>query len=209
MDKYVVVHVKQTGGRTLIDIWKRKFREQHVLVEGNHNPTIGFYKPLRTTRKPNKYIIIQGHFSIARYTHLNRPTITFLRNPLSRFLSNWMRSSRKRKAGHPDPIYRAWLEKDFSIYDWMQIQANCYTLTYFPGKHPEDIDFVGFVEEYETSIRRLSNFMGTELPEIIIKGKGPKKPELNKRLLTEFNRLNKLDIEFYEEARRIHNGRFL
>jgi len=197
MKKFIYVHIQKTAGTSLKDIFKIAYGEDRIY----HDMTfkygmVGklFSKIEKCDRivpnfNPRKFDIIIGHFTIKKYWHLNRPFITFLRDPVERVVSAYS-IWRKAKENFDKPIA-----------EYARICPNM--MTKMVGGNLENFEFVGIVERYGESMIRLERLLGRSLNQGIrsnvTKRKYPKYiPTRDDRV--EIRAFNKMDIELYLEA---------
>lgn len=110
------------------------------------------------------YDVIHGHFYRDKYDFMacEKRYITFLRDPVSRTLSNYFYIKRNLDRAHPDALIVNKL--GFSLEEYVQ-HPDCRNLQsqYLQSETLDEFEFVGITEDYDFSIDRLNSLLGIEL----------------------------------------------
>lgn len=151
------------------------------------------------------YSVIHGHFYKDKYDFLDveKRYITFMRDPVSRVLSNYHYLTRNVNRKNPDSLIVNKL--GFSLEEFIQ-HPDCRNVQsqYLRSETLNDFDFVGIVEEYNESLKKLNNMFGIELlngamenvNETAVKGY-----EVPERVVNLIKNCNLEDLRLYEKAK--------
>jgi hypothetical protein len=116
------------------------------------------------TKTQLDFDVIHGHFYRDKYDFLGpeRRYITFLRDPISRTLSNYFYLKRNLDRANPDALIVNKL--GFSLREYIQ-HPDCRNLQsqYLKTTTLDEFEFVGITEEYNSSINRLNSALGLQL----------------------------------------------
>ncbi len=137
---------------------------------------------------------ITGHYPATRYREIfpNAPIVTFLRDPVERVISEYYHFRK-------DPGYNKSLKQHYRHKKNQNIQSRS-----LDGLTLSDIDFVGFTECYEASLKFFNTQFNTQLSsQEINKGNYRDKNTLgvSAREMQEIAGLNQLDVELYARAK--------
>jgi len=130
-----------------------KKRQQSLAnAKKNKNPT------------QSNFDVIHGHFYRDKYDFLDpgKRYITFLRDPVSRTLSNYFYLKRNLERENPDALIVNKL--GFSLREYIQ-HPDCRNLQsqYLKTNTLAEFEFVGITEEYNSSIDKLNATLGIDL----------------------------------------------
>lgn len=109
--------------------------------------------------------IIHGHFYRDKYNFIEQKKtyITFMRDPVSRILSNYFYLKRNLDRANPDALIVNKL--GFSLEEYIQ-HPDCRNLQsqYLKTNTLDEFEFVGVTEEYNSSINKLNATLGLKIP---------------------------------------------
>lgn len=160
----VFVHIPKTGG-TSIRIALERAASHHRILRDYQGHSIGSSDLAPVQDKEGQVsgfrehfsdasgILLSGHFPASRYwPFFNAESfVTFLRHPVDRVLSSyaaWVKNGRWRGSF-----------EEFIALPTMGKRLS----TYLIGADLDAFGFIGFTEEFDASVRILSEFVGTEL----------------------------------------------
>ena len=92
IDKFISIHIPKTAGSSFWEIIRNNCHKDAVM--DGHNV---FWYLFTDTLQYEKYAIIHGHFTVEKYSYLNRPQITIMREPIERVISEyfWLKETVK------------------------------------------------------------------------------------------------------------------
>lgn len=130
--EFTFVHIPRTGGTTFGRILETHF-DGVIHDDGDpKNPT-----------RFEDYPIIWGHFVADKYKHLNRPLISFLRDPVERAISDY--------------YFFHYAFPGLNVRE--HAKKRCNRLTKYI-KDINDFAFIGIQEHYEQSLSRFEQWSG-------------------------------------------------
>lgn len=213
------LHVPKTAGLSLINILDQYFFEDEICPA---HLTMG---DLRAVDKPlTDYRFVRGHFGYPISKQMQSPRIiTFLRNPVNRFLSGFEMLQDMVKRGEielPVDISELSLEELLEIPDAYERIAN--KATKFIGKwfyrtsdledpqavlqlakqHLDNMAFIGITEHFDDALDLMSYTF--DFPPIIdyvslnISKRRKARAQIPQHILDKIRTINALDIELYE-----------
>jgi len=132
---------------------------------------------------PRSANIIYGHFWVTKYERLGLPSITILRDPATRVISE----------------FRHWGKSVNNIRDYADKRRN--VIHEYTKGDLSKFDFIGFQEDFEGTINRFEIWAGKSLKRNY-KNQNifPVKNEANDQDIEYIKKLNELDYEIYNEA---------
>lgn len=163
VNKFVFVHVPKTAGGSFSN-----------MLHGAYSSII---RDLPSCSKCENYDVIYGQFTYYKYLYLNRPQITFVRDPVEMTISGFYFLKHGIK----------------NIRHYAEAYANC--LCYYIGS-PHYFDFIGIQEQFDSSVERFEAWAGVKLSKV------PRRNVTEKGVVTTedreyIRRLNKRDYELY------------
>jgi hypothetical protein len=219
-DRIINVHVPKTGGISLRAFFTKLFGHDKV-SKFLWYYDLEKYTPEERTKKLQNYEVLQGHFFFHQLQHLPGKNITFVREPVSRTLSEY-RFFKKLFAGkNSDYYYKVhFLPPGNPLYTVQNHQC-----LFLSSLDPQDrtisisahlksaksnlanrFFFVGLTEDFDHGVRVLSQLMGWPNAETV--------PELNTthgvecdvspELLEDIRKRNWADIELYAYAKQLY-----
>lgn len=189
---FVFLHIMKTAGMSLRKEFVRVYGKD-VLIDRSYrkdrNQKVGL---LRVSEKSetiypenyNKYKIIHGHFTIEKYKHLGWPIFTFLRDPIQRVISHYSMTL----------IFK---NNPLSFEDFCKTTEN--TMTYMTGGDLDKFSFIGIVEKYEDSLRKLNQILNTNI-RLVQENKTPKKVNFGENEINLIKKYNEQDLVLYEKG---------
>lgn len=189
-DKFIFVHIMKTGGTSLRESFIEYFGHENFLYDRTYKLDRLKYKGILRIHKsslvyPKNYEdrkVIFGHFNFRKYSHLGRPTITFLRNPIERVRSHYS-SGEKRK-------YMSF--EEFCLFT-SNLMRN------MTGGNLSKFYFIGLTEYFDESISRLNKLLGINLSSKKI-NVNINKIELDEKKINLIKKYNLEDLRLYDEA---------
>jgi len=194
IDKFICVHILKTAGTTLrenfltpvykekclIDMsFKSKNRKRQVDLENQSYPL-----------DYENYDVIFGHFKGDKYIHLNWPIFSFVRHPVDRMISHYYFSNRRNIIMGRGP----------SLIEFAEKHKNY--MTYVLGDI-SNYKFIGVVEEFEKSLKRMCNILGVECPTDIKSERVSRMytpDQISKEIRKEIENMNLKDMELYNKV---------
>lgn len=196
LPKFIFVHIPKTGGTTLKYHFRRKYGSRYYLDQGykesreSNNMMILDKIDDRLAKIQETHSLIWGHFTVQKYIHLRYPKIAFFREPLSRVISHY--SSWVTR--NPKSVVNKLTFEEF-VDAYKNIQS------FFAKNDLSNFDFIGIVEHFDISVKRLSDFLGYEIPLTLPKRNVTKKKlDISEEDIQYFNSQNEKDIQLYNEA---------
>ncbi len=199
----IYLHIPKTAGTSFRKSAEQYFGPDQVLNDyGDKSASTSedirsaFYDSddvakLRQTGVEHKFLT--GHFTLAKYREIfpDSPVVTFFRNPVDRVISEYIHFA--------------------SHYDFEGDLREFYTRPHFQNRQhtsmagcvPEDLDFFGITEDYQSSLEKFNQRYGTNLPLVRLnvgKYKGLADSVATEAELEEIAELNQKDVELYHAA---------
>ena len=209
----VFVHIPKTGGTSIRIALERAAADHRILRDYQGHP-LGSSDLAQVQDKDGRVsgfrehffgtpgILLSGHFPASRYwPFFNAESfVTFLRHPVDRVLSS----------------YAAWVKNGRwtgTFEEFIAMPSMGKRLSaYLTGVNFDAFGFIGFMEEFDASVRALSQFVGAEL-QVLRKNPGDY-TGIGGEILADPTRRRQVaehaaqDIRTYERLRAARAGRF-
>jgi hypothetical protein len=211
-DKLVYVHIPKTGGNTVTNLLRRVYRGKVPMLRESsdmHNDN-NVMSATWSKKHKIKHIykhghvpearIVMGHFKVTKYQHLGYPTITWLRDPVERVISNYVQQTTKwgRARSKAPTYYRMVSDHQLETYAkvWDSLQ------TWYCDGSLDNFMFVGILERFEESIEKLGKILEVDFPPVPVKNPTKNKPKFSDEIKKSLRKYQKRDYELYNEAMR-------
>lgn len=219
-NKYFFLHVPKTAGTSLFKVFT------DILGKENVKAIESLTSVTNDIEKINKFQFIGGHFAYSdylKYIGKDRNTLTFLRNPVERFISQYyylrnnvddykfgyVQNARKLDlksyAEYYSNKHRCGDVLNRQLWHFIEYESNMLNdneLLEIGKKNLAKMDFVGICEEMTESIDMMCyNFnwpLVNEIPMVNVTNKKPIYEEIDCSTLELIKELNDLDIQLYE-----------
>jgi hypothetical protein len=212
----ISVHIRKCAGTTfkasLKDFYKKRLLFDYGDEVGSNWPSSIEKRKVRLANaKASKssieknFDIIHGHFFRNKYDFLGCRLVfaTFLRDPVSRVLSNYFYLKRNPDRANPDALlvhkFDFSLEEFASHPDNQNLQSH-----YLQTDGLQELSFVGVVEEYEQSIKRFNEVFDCELvagQNLNVNDDASRQYEVPQKTIDVIVENNLKDIQLYKKAR--------
>ena len=217
----ISVHLRRCGGTSFRDCIKQYFRKKCFFDYGDETGSTWpssvakrkkSYKILLSKKKiiENDYEIIHGHFYRSKYDLFkkNCKYISFVRNPVSRVISNYFHIKKNNFRNHPDSYIVNKL--DFSLEEFAKHPDNInHQYKYLQTKNLKEFLFIGNIENYDQSLQKLNSILGINMKKINKKNSNSFKEHdysfVSNKTKNLIKNLNYLDIKLYEKVLKIFN----
>jgi hypothetical protein len=198
--KFVYVHILKTAGTTIRHtLFEREFKGRYLyddMFKLKRNKPMKTKHPLVIEHQlyPHvnfeKYDVIFGHFKYDKYEYLNRPMLSFVRQPVDRVISNYyyFRSTYARNGQNLSLIEFSKMWKNHMIYMLGDISKYKY---------------IGTVEKFQKSLNEMCDILGVSHPKNIVArriSRGYKPNQISKKLRKKIEKINSEDMELYHEV---------
>ncbi len=208
----ISIHIPKTAGTSFRNTLKTVYGDEHVarldidlFSQNIRLNEIDYLKP----SLPNYLKVLHGHFS---YENLNLhfdipkdvPVITWLRDPVDRVLSNYFYLSQRLHDELQEDqkglnILKK-LKRSLSEYAMDPPQQNRMS-QFLSGIELERLFFVGFTNNYNDGMERISNLLGWKNHEAFFHNKTEGRNfNVTNQEIELIRSLNQLDIKLYENA---------
>jgi hypothetical protein len=203
-DRVVSVHFPKAAGSSL--------KEQFVNLLGDlvyldyaRGPLA--VDDLHVSDFPEGKAIVHGHFPAARYASTSAYMITFLREPIDNLISNYFYWNTFEKP--TNQLHARFLDERPSLLAFASYPKirRLMSETYFGNIDLNRLDFVGFYDNRDADMIRLSNVLELPLDPLLHLNRTKEYPNRsivmqNKNIIKELENLLSDDISFYWNARR-------
>lgn len=221
-NKYFFLHIPKSAGTSLFKIFSDALGNENVKLVENIN------KGTKQVELLDKYKLVGGHFTYPDYLEViskERYSITFLRNPVDRFLSQYFYYKNTVGESKQQSVINAQkldLESYIEYYKSKQRYGEIFNrqLWYLAGyQNPSltdnelleiakenlaKIDFVGIYEEFAESIDLMCFDckwpLVDSIPMVNVTNKKSTYADIDLSILEKIKELNSLDIKLYEYA---------
>ncbi|EKQ50524.1 MULTISPECIES: Wzt carbohydrate-binding domain-containing protein [unclassified Clostridium] len=228
-DKYFFLHIPKAAGTSLFKIYN------DILGEENVKQFVSINKGSRQMEVLNRYPFLGGHTNYLEYLKYfseDRYSITFLRNPINRFLSQYfyyknnVGESRETSVVNAKKLdLKSYIEHYRHIQRYGDVfnrQLLCFTgfqkssltdneLLEMAKENLSKINFVGIFEEFNDSIDLLCYDcklpLVNNIPIVNVTNKKPAYAEIDGDTLELIKELNDLDSQLYEYALKLFNDK--
>lgn len=195
--KLISIHVPKAAGTSFKGVLEHLYRGSMLPIYHNElNKKIWNKEKVEI---PQKYRAIQGHFPATQQlleSFPNAKVISWVRHPLNRLISYyhyWLKRPRHNNPNHDRFMSEKPSLVEFSSWDYMQGELNSYFQIPI-----EKFDYIGVVENYDESFKRMSEILGWPSVNQIKTNVG-RYPELQipRKEILEIEKNLKDDIELY------------
>lgn len=146
--------------------------------------------------------VLGGHFIYDKYKDRKGSFITFLRNPIDRVISHYLHYKSLSEPRFRNLPEKVWFGKrEMNIEEFACITPNL--MTFHTGGNLEVFDFIGILEQFDSSISRFNKRFGLNLTYTTKRVVGHFKEEITKKQRDMIKEINMLDMELYKEALEI------
>lgn len=224
-DKFIWVHIERTAGGTfshhvLRKIYKNKEMklsnkdEFHICNSRMFGTPKKFFK-LDPKKFPeeriNQLTVIGGHMCASKYLYLNRPYVTFVRDPVDRTISNyyiWKQSVKRaldpecKKRGRTNREIMEMLRDGLDIVEFSKIFSN--HMSYMIDIDLKHFKFIGITENFDQDVYKFGRIFNVAVPKHIPRHHvlSYQKPDINIRRRIRKNM--EQDYELYKKALEIN-----
>lgn len=205
LDKFISIHVHKCGGTTLAYIFQDIYGDKFFWDKSEDSMDIHGRSRHYNMKKVAKSNVIHGHIHVDKYRQLDRPYITWIRNPISRLESEYSVIKQKRLTARSSPLHREIILGELDFESYCKKHRNVFR-NYFGEMQPQDFAFIGFLEYYELSLFVLSKLIGYDIPPYyrrntrILKRQWFKEGTAQDKNMC--RHLNREDVVFYAKARK-------
>lgn len=161
----------------------------------------------------SNFDVVFGHFPINRYERESYKYITLMREPLDRAISHFHYWKYQLKETNALALSRNPIitdikrgKIDFISFIEQAGVENFYQL-YLANKAPDDFEFVGFTDEYDSFAKRLSELLGAEFDsQVRLRQREVDRENMNKRIIDKAKQLLRNEINYYLSYRKFWNA---
>ena len=209
----ISVHIPKTAGTAFRDLLSRRFGDR-LLTDYSDRP-LSHGTPVRWLRAAHGawraktrlqgYEAVHGHFLAFKYSHVDAPMVTWLRDPVQRMVSRYQHYLRDVAEGRPLQAVRG-LRPGLRLDDFIELSRyhNTYA-KYFVGVPRSRLSWVGFTEDVPGSLQRLHRTLAIDLGPALVANRNPLRGDqpyaLTPALEARIRKLNRADVAFWEWAR--------
>lgn len=209
------MHIPKTGGTTFKKIVINRLRLKHFRDSKdryNINKSSWYmdyydkkikFRPKLPKCNLDKYDVVSGHFKASKYLFLNRPMITWVRNPTDRLISqyyNW-----KYKCDHIDNykdkdelVWYDSFKNGMDIVEFSKAFGN--HMSFFFDIQPIKFKFIGILEQYQKSLNLFLNIMNINISINSSIFNNFEHPKVNNNIRKEICKNQKDDFDLYNEC---------
>lgn len=209
LPKLVFLHMPKAAGKTFrMSILEKLYGEELIIERLDHknlndiilynNISVKFRYP----KDVETYKVVCGHFKASKYLYLNRPMVTWIRNPTDRTISHYYYWKRYIKT--LDPKVQIMYAEGMDLVDFSKLFGNYMS-------HLMDIDintfkFVGISEQFNLGLKKFEKLFDLKVD---YKNQQLNKGSYNKvsvDIRNEMTKNQKQDFDLYEKAIEIFKG---
>jgi hypothetical protein len=227
LHKIAFIHIRKTAGTTLLEAVGQNYQpKQQLSLDGRpQNITRTLYSLLNLGNTPVSFVYGHVGFGITKYLTPDFKTITILRDPIQRSISQYFFLQERKEAGasYFQNNSLAYAIEDpevnhlFTNVQTRALSSQTVLISDKPASEMNETDLksalqnlkllymVGFTEEFATMMEQLSRSMGLRL-HITPRNVNPNKPswkDLSSEEQSLLARANELDQELYHAARKM------
>jgi hypothetical protein len=234
INKYLFLHIMKTGGKSLMRLFEEQLGPDECLELTNFI----WQQDPANSQLLSQYRMLSGHFGFHQLPpdYEDRYLITFLRDPVDRFISHYYyyRNDVNTNAHEEDLLaaknmdFDAFVDYHATHEIWHVFNRQTFQLAGFvetngvvsdrqllqqAKRNLERFNFVGIYERFLESVYFLSCECGwppvDELPKLNVTTNRVRMDTLDQALLERLRELNALDIQLYEHAIALYEGKKL
>lgn len=187
LPKFISVHLPKCCGTTFLEMLKLVYGDKLL-----HQTS------MKRHPEAENHHVIHGHFPITLYQDLDRPAITFVRDPVERVISQYYYWLSIPDMANPE--CKAMCDEKWTIEQFAErTEANLQTR--LAGTDINQYAFVGICEVFDRDIERLEKKLGITFPRIERKNVSKFKFKVSNETREMIRELNDVDAEFYLDAK--------
>ncbi len=216
----ISIHIPKTAGTSFYHTLKSEYNASKVVrIDINTTNKVKVNRIFINNAfiEPNPKVI-HGHFRREQILSLtgvsgDLPTITWLRDPVDRVISNYYYLSKilKNELQEEKKGLKILGRMQKTLMEYASLERNRNRMTKFlKGVELEDLFFIGFTEQYDEDIRLLGKKLNwTKAITVNHNSTGVKnKPEVDFATRSEIAELNAPDVELYKKAKVLRSDYF-
>lgn len=217
--KYVFLHIEKTAGTSLVSYFEDEFGDDFLYAHPSE------LVELKKSGVLESKTMVAGHFNIKEVLRFfpNRKIITFLRDPVERVISFY--NFVKERAITNDSITK--ISKEMELDEFLDYCLRVNDRRFVNGitlklstelnvknelesalLNVEQMDFIGFQNTFEESLRKMSKKYGFHEPEMIprenISSDSSKIADIPESAISKLNAMNVNDRAVYEKSLQLN-----
>jgi len=202
------VHIPKTGGVSIRNILKAHYGPRFFTYYWELRDAYGN----RMSGVPTAPACVHGHFPADQFAGQvpKAQLVTWVRDPVERVVSSYY--YRLREPDWQHPVCRELHAKQLSLIDYAALPLVRNEMTRFLGsRKPADFLFIGVMEEFEESLRRMTERL--RIPPAAPRhdnfnpDRTSPRYELDRVIRQDIAALNEADVALYEECLRLFISR--